>query len=380
MKQRVTVVVGTVVAATLLSTVSLVAATTVMANATTTSPFDPSLSGATQGTLAFYDGSGNAITGGNLGAEPAFVKANTDTGRAGDTLGSLYAYTPQKGVLSANWPGELLGASTTYPITSGAPANLLNKPQAIAKAPFLWFANDEYPSLFPNNNSDVVWQKLYQLRLYTSGPGQGLDINRYASATIAVDSGAGTWSQVYPVPGATAPTVSTPASISGTTRVGFEVTCDAAFTGATLTTYKWLRAGTAITGATTINYTLLPADYDKNIQCRATGSNANGSVSTTSPQEKIGKGDALVPTTNPTISGIPKPGKVLTTNPGVWTPAAKSYKYQWFKGKNAISGATSKTYTVLNGQVGAKLSCKVTAIKTGYTSGVKKTAGVTIVA
>lgn len=378
MKQRVTFVVGTVLAATLLSTVSLVAATTVLANAATTSPFDPSASGATQGTLAFYDGSGNVITSGNLGAEPAFVKANTDTGRNGDELASLYAYTPQKGVLAANWQGQLLGASTTYPITSGAPSNLLNKDQALAKAPFLWMANDEYPDLFPNNNSDAAWQDLYQLRLYTSGPGQALDTNRYASATIAVDSGTNTWSQVYPVAGGQGPVVSSAAAITGTAKTGYQLTCNATFTGADSVAFAWLRNGTAISGATASTYKTASADYQQEIKCRATGTNSSGSTASTSAAVTIALGDALVNTTLPKVTGTAAVGQTLSCSPGAWTPKAASYKYQWLRNGNNVQGATSKNFTVPTGYRGDKVACKVTASKKGFAKGVAKSSAVTI--
>jgi hypothetical protein len=349
-----------------------------MANAATISPFDPSASGATQGTLAFYDASGNVITGGNLGAEPAFVKANTDTGRNGDTLASLFAYTPQKGVLAANWQGQLMGASTTYPITSGAPSNLLNKPQAIAKSPFLWFAADEYPSLFPNTNSDAAWQNLYQLRLYTSGPGQALDTNRYASATIAVNSGAGTWSQVFPDPNAQAPVVSSAAAISGTAKTGYQLTCSATFTGADSVAYSWLRNGTAITGATSSTYKTASADFQQEIKCRATGTNSAGSTPSTSAAVTIAVGDALVNTTKPKVSGTAAVGQTLSCSPGSWTPKAASYKYQWLRNGNNVQGATAKSFTVPTGYRGDKVACKVTALKKGYAKGVAKSAAVTI--
>lgn len=378
MKQRLVMTVGTVIAATMVSVIGLTVGTQVLANAASTSPFDPASSGATQGTLNFYDVSGNLITSGGLGAEPAFVRAGADTGRPGDTLATLFAYTPQKGVLAANWSGQQLGASTTYPLTSGAPSGLLNKNQAIAKSPFLWFANNEYPDLYPNTNADAAWQGLYQLRLYTSGPGQAIDINRYASATVNVDTGSNTWSVVYPDANAQVPSVTTAANITGTAKVGYTLTCDVAFSGADSVSYSWLRDGTAIAGASASTYKAASADFKKQLKCKATGSNTSGDTNSTSAGVTVALGDALVNTTLPKVTGTPSAGQTLTCSPGSWTPKASNYKYLWLKNGTKISGATAKTYTVPGTATGKKIGCKVTAIKKGYAKGVAKSKPVTI--
>lgn len=371
---------GTLLLATLLASGGLVAVTAGIASAALP-PFDPSGNGATQGTLSLYDSTGVVVTGGPLSTLPAYALADTDSGRNGDTAATLYAATPQEGVNPFLWPTGKISLTSTYP-DSSAPGPLHNNAHALAGGIYKWLdpgVAGSYAASFPNTNATASWQDLYQLRLLTSGVGQPADSQRYSSATISIDTGNDTWAQVYPVPGASAPTVDTPATITGTKRVGFTVMCDASFIGADSVGYKWFRSGTAINGATASAYKLASADYKALIKCRATGTNTAGATATTSAESTVGLGDALVATTNPSISGTPKPGKVLTVNPGVWTPAASSYKYQWYKGPNKITGATAKKYTVLNGQVGAKLSCKVTAIKKGYASGVKKTAAVTIV-
>jgi hypothetical protein len=377
-KHRMSLTIGTLIAALVLSVSGLVVGTHLVANAATESPFDPADSGATQGTLRFFDASGDVLTGGPLDAEPAYVKADTDTGRDGDNLATLFAYTPEKGVLAANWSGFQLGAPTTYPITAGAPANLLNKNQAVAKSPFLWFADDEYPDVFPNTNTDVAWQGVYQLRMYTSGPGQALDVNRYASATINVDTATDTWTLLYPDPDAQPPVVDSPATITGTAKVGTTLSCDVAFTGADSVTFSWLRDGKAISGATDTDYKAVASDHKAELKCRAKGTNTSGSTNSTSTGVTVALGDALQSTSAPTVSGKAKVKKTLTCAPGSWSPKAASYKYQWLKNNKAIGGETSKTFDVPAKAKGWKVACKVTALKKGYANGVAKSAAVTI--
>jgi hypothetical protein len=169
------------------------------------SPYDPSANGATQGTLSFYDATGNQVTTGPLATPPAFALADTDTGRAGDTQATLYAATPVKGADPLTWPNDIMSVTHPYP-DSSAPGVLQNNPHALAAQIFQWFDSNGYPGSFPNNNSDAAWQNFYQLRILTSGPGQAVDPSRFASATIEVNSANNTWTQIYPAPPAKAPT------------------------------------------------------------------------------------------------------------------------------------------------------------------------------
>jgi hypothetical protein len=370
---------GVLCLATLIALASMALFTVGMAEAAVP-PFDPAGNGATQGSLALYDIAGNPVTSGALSAPPAYALATSDTGRSGDSLATLYAATPQEGVNPILWPTGQISAPHAYPSAS-APGTLKNNSHGLATDIFLWLDPndpDSYAGSFPNTNATASWQKLYQLRILTSGPGQAVDPQRYSSATIAVDTTTSTWTQVFPELGAGSPTVDSPAAVTGTTRVGYTVACAASFTGATSTTYKWFRGGVEISGATASTRKLAAADFKQAVKCRATGTNTTGSTPTTSPAVSVGVGKALVASTNPTISGKPRPGKVLTASSGRWTPSATSYKYQWFRGAKAISGATSKSHKVKNSEVGKKLACRVTAIKKGYADGVKKTATVTV--
>jgi hypothetical protein len=79
-------------------------------------------------------------------------------------------------------------------------------------------------------------------------------------------------------------------------------------------------------------------------------------------------------TTAPTISGTPQVGVVLTAKPGTWSPTPTSYAYQWYRDGKAVTGATKATYTPAAADLAHKLSVRVTAAHSGYTSGVYTTA------
>lgn len=70
----------------------------------------------------------------------------------------------------------------------------------------------------------------------------------------------------------------------------------------------------------------------------------------------------------PTITGTPSVGQVLTCSVGTPHVAGTSYTYQWLANLTAIGGATASTYTVQAGDAGKRLSCRVTAVKSGQNS------------
>jgi hypothetical protein len=83
----------------------------------------------------------------------------------------------------------------------------------------------------------------------------------------------------------------------------------------------------------------------------------------------------------PVISDTtPQIGNNLTVGTGTWTGAATiTYTYQWYKGTAKIAGATTNAYTVLAGDLGSTLKCRVRAANTRGTAYVD-TAATTAVA
>ena len=82
-----------------------------------------------------------------------------------------------------------------------------------------------------------------------------------------------------------------------------------------------------------------------------------------------GVASAAVPqnTASPTVSGVAREGSVLTASDGTWSNAPTSFTYQWQRcasdgtGCGDITGATSKTYTLVTGDVGHTDRVVVTA-------------------
>jgi hypothetical protein len=68
---------------------------------------------------------------------------------------------------------------------------------------------------------------------------------------------------------------------------------------------------------------------------------------------------------------------VLTADPGVWVPAAAVLSYQWLRDGAVIPGADGLAYTLVEADLGAVVSVRVTGSATAYTSD-SATSGVTV--
>lgn len=160
-------------------------------------------------------------------------------------------------------------------------------------------------------------------------------------------------------------------TITGTTAVGKTVTCTTSAGGTQ--TFAWLVNGVA--SSTTTKSVLVPAAwYAKSVTCRATFTHGAANVVQTSAAKKIAPGAKLVAKVKPKVLGTAKVGKILTCSKGTWSPAATSYKYQWLRGTKVIKGKVAAKYKAVRADKGKKISCKVTAIKAGYTSGLAASA------
>ncbi|MBD3923713.1 carboxypeptidase regulatory-like domain-containing protein [Nocardioides cavernae] len=130
--------------------------------------------------------------------------------------------------------------------------------------------------------------------------------------------------------------------------------------------YQWLADGAPVAGATTAAYTVVAADQGKVLSVRVTASKAgfvtdsatSAATSAVAPQPQVAN------TALPTISDTtPEVGQVLTAGDGTWTPSGVTLAYQWRSDGTDIGGAVSKTFQVPAGQLGKKLSVRVTAAR-----------------
>ena len=162
---------------------------------------------------------------------------------------------------------------------------------------------------------------------------------------------------------APAVTASTP-TITGTAQVGQTLTAIPGTWGPgdVDLTYTW-KAGGAIVGSDQPTYRPTDADLGKTITVTVTGTKT-GHTSTTrtstptaavtaAPVEEIQTGEV-------TISGTPRAGKILTADPGTWTPSEVELTYAWLADGVVIAGAAEATDVVSNAVAGKRISVRVT--------------------
>jgi hypothetical protein len=162
--------------------------------------------------------------------------------------------------------------------------------------------------------------------------------------------------------------VATKPTITGTAQVGRLLTCNEATTLGEATSFEWkLNGSNAATGRT---YTLPGSAAKKSVTCTVTVTVSGGAPSVrTSAAKTVALGTTLKASKKPALSGAGKVGKTEKVNPGKWSPAASSYSYQWLLNGKAIKHATKSSYQLIKKDKGKKISCTVTAKKTGYGSG-----------
>jgi hypothetical protein len=90
---------------------------------------------------------------------------------------------------------------------------------------------------------------------------------------------------------------------------------------------------------------------------------------------------AAAPTNSvlPAISGIAQVGQTLTAWEGVWSQAA-TFTYQWEADGTPISGATSKSYVPVVGQIGEVITVVVTATNTAGNASAESVATAAVIA
>jgi hypothetical protein len=157
--------------------------------------------------------------------------------------------------------------------------------------------------------------------------------------------------------------------------VGVEATCSLTNQPPDGVTFKWLRNGVAIPGATASSYTFAAADEGKGIQCQAFGRYGNvistqlttPYVISSVPSPPLPAAPASISqTTSGTLTG--ELNRELTCNAGAWGNAPTEYTYQFLKGGQPFgapvsTAATSQKITVEAGQQlpATAFQCVVTA-------------------
>ena len=176
-----------------------------------------------------------------------------------------------------------------------------------------------------------------------------------------------------------APTNTSAPTVSGTAWVGQTLSAGVgSWTGSPYQyIYEWLRAGGAISGATSSSYTITSSDIGYGLAVRVRAVNGGGSTPATSAYTSA---VTVAPPTNtqaPGTIGIARVGEGLLASVGIWT-GSPTFSFQWLRAGTSISGATSSAYTITNADLGNGLACRITAtngggsvsVTTAYTSAV----------
>jgi hypothetical protein len=174
-----------------------------------------------------------------------------------------------------------------------------------------------------------------------------------------------------------APSNTSPPTISGTAQQGQSLHAEPGDWDGTTPidfAYQWQRCDSNggscsdISGASSRDYTLTSADVDNTVRVVVTATNIDGtSTAASAPSSVVAGVSAPATTSPPTISGTPQLGQTLTANTGTWKGQAITFTYQWLRcdvnGASClgIAGATGKTYTLVQPDVGHTIRLIVTA-------------------
>lgn len=158
--------------------------------------------------------------------------------------------------------------------------------------------------------------------------------------------------------------------ISGTIRRGATVTATKGSWNITPTSYsyQWYRSGKAIKGAAKPKYKITSADIGRKITAKVTAKRYGYKAGSATSAARTAAGTAFKSVGRPKISGTKKVGQTLTAKPGIASPQATSYSYQWYRDGKAVKGATKKIYKLRSADEGSDMTVKVTAKRTYYSS------------
>ncbi|CAN2186687.1 Fibronectin type III [Candidatus Nanopelagicaceae bacterium] len=131
--------------------------------------------------------------------------------------------------------------------------------------------------------------------------------------------------------------------------------------------YQWQRSidnGTSwfdLPGQVSSQYAVVASDYQYKLRVVVTARNNNGGTSANSVSS--GVVDALYNVQVPIVRGALIPGQLLQATEGVWSSRyPMTYTYQWYRGNSEIAGEQTPAYTLVNGDIGYRISVQVTAI------------------
>ena len=135
--------------------------------------------------LRLYDASGTEITSGTTTTPIAAFAGAAGTVRAGDSFASLFVHLPQSSTAPGAWPGVQVSGTDKF---SGAGA--VSAPAALTGKPYVRTTDDGYSladvaAILPNEESAASFAGVYELRLRTSSPTEGVS-TEYAVTYVKI--------------------------------------------------------------------------------------------------------------------------------------------------------------------------------------------------
>jgi hypothetical protein len=158
------------------------------------------------------------------------------------------------------------------------------------------------------------------------------------------------------------------AALSGTSVVGYTLRVTAGtWTTGTAVSYRWLRDGQAISGATGSSYTLTKADAGRRISAVVTGAKRDYVTRTTTSAATGAVSVGFIKSTSAArISGGIHALNRLTAVGGTWNVAGVTVSRQWLRNGSPIAGATGATYDLTVADVGKTITLRTAATKATY--------------
>lgn len=163
-------------------------------------------------------------------------------------------------------------------------------------------------------------------------------------------------------------------AVTGSAKVGATLRAvKGTWTSGASISYRWLRDGKSISGATKSSYKATATDLGKRIQVQVTGKKAGYSSrsKTSARTAKVAAGTLSAGSVS--VTGSAKVGATLRAVKGTWT-SGTSISYRWLRNGKAISGATKSSYKVSSADRGKRIQVQVTGKKAGYSTRSKSSA------
>ena len=142
-------------------------------------------------------------------------------------------------------------------------------------------------------------------------------------------------------------------------------------------TYQWNRDNTPIPGATGGEYTTTAADLGEHLTVTITGRELGYSTKTRTSTAVSVLG--LLDAKPVSIQGTSESGTALTAVTTAWGPGMVSLNYAWYRGGRLVSSGTAASQYVLSaGDVGQRITLRVTGSEPGYAAATESAVSDTI--